>query len=193
MRKENMTKITRPNTFKTLLLAWFLCLSGSMISTMANETTPDTAASSEAKKEFRKDRIIKAFNDLRADNLHILDNFYHPELKFHDPIGEIDGLKAMKAYYAQMYETVTDIRFDFETMTEEGDNIISTWTMVLKAKGLNGGEEVKVKGVSHLTFEPKSNLVIYHRDYFDMGEFIYEYIPVLGSFVRMVKKKLSHD
>lgn len=180
-----MIKIKDLKLNKTLLLAWFLCLSGSMIFSMAQ--------ANENQEITRKERIKKAFNDLRADNLHILDAFYHQELKFHDPIGKIEGLKDMKAYYAKMYETVTDIHFDFESMTEEGDNIIGTWTMALKAKGLNGGNEVKVKGVSHLRFDPQSNLVIYHRDYFDMGEFIYEYIPVLGSFVRMVKKKLSHE
>jgi hypothetical protein len=166
-----------------LILAWTLLAPMSMINAMSESSQTAT----------RKERIVKAFNDLRADNLHILDQFYHPKLKFLDPIGEIDGLPAMKAYYANMYETVTDIRFDFDTLTEEGANIMASWTMVLKAKGLNGGEEVSVKGVSHLKFDSESNLVIYHRDYFDMGAFIYEYIPVLGTFVRMVKKKLSHD
>jgi len=33
--------------------------------------------------------------------------------------------------------------------------------------------------------------VIYHRDYFDMGAFVYENIPVLGSVVRYTKKRLS--
>ncbi len=177
-----------------LILAWTLLAPFSIINAMSEAPQNNKENIKDKNSEnTRKERIVKAFNDLRVDNLHILDNFYHPKLKFHDPIGEIDGLEAMKAYYAQMYETVTDIRFDFETLTQEGDNIIGTWTMHLKAKGLNGGEQVSVKGVSHLRFDPDSNLVIYHRDYFDMGAFIYEYIPVLGTFVRMVKKKLSHD
>jgi limonene-1,2-epoxide hydrolase len=140
----------------------------------------------------RKERIKEAFNNLRADNLHILDSFYHPKLKFIDPLGEISGLKDMKTYYAKMYQNVTDIRFDFSSLSEEGEDIFATWNMVLKAKSLNGGKEVRVPGVSHLKFDTESNLVIYHRDYFDMGAFIYEYVPVLGSIIRMIKRKLGH-
>ena len=153
---------------------------------METQKAPDQGQNS------RKARVTKAFNDLRADNLHILDNFYHPNLKFSDPLGDINGLKEMKAYYAKMYETVKDINFDFKNISEEGDHIMAPWTMTLTAEGLNGGEPVQVIGISHLTFDPKTNLVIYHRDYFDMGSFIYEHIPVLGSIVRMVKRKLGH-
>lgn len=176
-----------------IFLTWTAFLLPSMMDAMAQENKEvEKMESSSSTMSVRKDRILKAFNDLRADNLHILDNFYHPNLLFADPLGEIKGLKAMKAYYAQMYETVTDIKFDFGTLTEEGDNVIGTWIMTLKAKGLNGGEEVKVSGVSHLRFDSASDLVIYHRDYFDMGEFIYEHIPVMGGLIRMVKKKLGH-
>ena len=69
---------------------------------------------------------------------------------------------------------------------------MAPWTMTLTAEGLNGGEPVSVIGISHLTFDEKTDLVIYHRDYFDMGAFIYEQVPVLGSIVRMIKRKLAH-
>lgn len=140
----------------------------------------------------RKERIEKAFNTLRADNLHILDNFYHPELTFTDPVGSLTGLKAMKDYYRTMYENVQDIKFHFHHMVEEDNNIMVTWTMDLRADGLNGGEMVKVAGVSHVVFDERTNLVISHRDYFDMGEFVYETVPILGSIIRYIKKKLSH-
>lgn len=154
--------------------------------------TPHMQETTNANQKTRKERINQAFNELRKDNLHILDNFYHPNLKFSDPLGDINGLKQMKAYYANLYETVKDINFDFKVMSEEGDNIMAPWVMTLSAEGLNGGEPIQVTGISHITFDPKTNLVIYHRDYFDMGEFIYEHIPVLASIIRMVKRKLAH-
>ncbi len=140
----------------------------------------------------RKERIIKAFNELRADNLHILDDFYHSDVLFEDPLGKIESLAALKNYYQSMYQNVTDISFDFSLLIEEGDSIMGTWTMDLKAKGLNKGNSVLVKGVSHLRFEEDSNLVNYHRDYFDVGEMVYEHIPLLGTSLKLIKKKLSH-
>lgn len=141
----------------------------------------------------RKERVQKTFNELRADNLHILDNFYHSNLNFEDPVGSLSGLSNMKAYYKSMYQNVTDIRFDFHSLIEEEDDMVGIWTMELRAKGLNSGKPVFVKGSSHLRFDPKSNLVIKHRDYFDMGEMIYEHIPLLGKLIKAIKGKFSHD
>lgn len=140
----------------------------------------------------RKERIQKAFNDLRADNLQILDHFYHSQIIFEDPLGRIETLKSLKDYYASMYENVTDISFNFSHLVEEGDSIMGSWTMSLKAKGLNKGEAVLVKGVSHMKFDSEKDLVIYHRDYFDMGEMIYEHIPLLGATIKLIKKKMGH-
>jgi hypothetical protein len=57
----------------------------------------------------RAQLIEKDFNDLRATNLEILDNFYDPQLKFIDPLGEINGRPAMKQYYANVYKSVKEI------------------------------------------------------------------------------------
>jgi hypothetical protein len=47
-----------------------------------------------------------------------------------------------------------------------------------------------VMGNSHIVFN-EENLVSYHRDYFDMGEFIYDHVPVLNFVVKKVKERLK--
>jgi hypothetical protein len=63
--------------------------------------------------------------------------------------------------------------------------------MRLKSENLKGGDEVKLDGVSHITFAKDQDLVIFHRDYFDMGEFIYENIPLFGGVVKFIKARLK--
>lgn len=140
----------------------------------------------------RQERIEKVFNQLRADNLHILDDFYHTEIAFYDPVGELKGLDDMKAYYAGMYENVKDIRFDFSDHLVQGDVFSSFWDMTFKAEGLNGGDPITIQGISRIEFDPETNLVIYHRDYFDMGSMVYEHIPVVGAMIRYIKGKFEH-
>lgn len=140
----------------------------------------------------RSDRIIKVFNDLNKDSMSILDGFYHPELEFEDPLGKIKGLPAMKAYYANMYKSVKSIRFEFSKIIKDGDEYVGFWKMYLAAPVLNGGNEYWVEGNSHIRFDSKTDLVIYHRDYFDMGAFIYEQLPILSSVIRQVKKPFLH-
>ncbi len=63
--------------------------------------------------------------------------------------------------------------------------------MYLKAPSLNSGREITVDGVSLITFRGAEGKVISHRDYFDMGEFIYERVPILSSVIGFIKNKMS--
>ena len=138
------------------------------------------------------ERVIKFFNIVRHNNMKSLcEEFYHPKITFKDPIGEIKGLNNMVQYYLNMYENVLDIKFDFHDITSKDNTYMFSWTMYLKSRSLKSGEEVKLEGISHLKFDQKTNLVIYHRDYFDMGSFIYEHVPILGSLIRYIKRRLS--
>jgi hypothetical protein len=143
--------------------------------------------------ETRQERIRRIFNDLRATNTEILDDFYHPQIEFVDSIGKVNGLPAMKSYYKMMYKNVEEIKFDFIDETIQGDLHLFVWQMHLKASKLNSGKTFTVEGVSKIKFDPQTNLVIYHRDYFDMGDFIYERLPVVGPVIRMLKKQFQHD
>lgn len=132
----------------------------------------------------------RIFNELRHDNTHILDSFYHRGVKFEDPIGTIDGIDEMKSYYQKMYKDVESISFNFKNYSQADNRYFFSWDMTLKTPKLNSGEEFIVSGVSEILFE--GNLVAYHRDYFDMGAFIYEKVPVLGRIVRILKSRLEY-
>jgi len=139
----------------------------------------------------RMTEIESLFNNFNSDTLHLADDFYDPDVVFRDPIVELRGRDALKAYYADMYENVISIRFDFSGGIEKDEEVVAFWTMEVRAKGLKGGEPVLLDGASHIKFGGGSGKAIYHRDYFDMGAFVYENVPVLGSVVRFTKKRLS--
>jgi len=139
----------------------------------------------------RLKEIESLFNNFNSKTLHLADEFYDPDVVFQDPIVELKGRDRLKAYYADMYENVTSIRFDFSGGIEKDEEAVVFWTMEVRAKGFKGGEPVLLDGSSHIKFGGESGKAVYHRDYFDMGAFVYENIPVLGSIVRYTKKRLS--
>ena len=139
----------------------------------------------------RLKEIESLFNNFNSDTLSLADDFYDPDVVFQDPIVELKGRDRLKAYYADMYENVTSIRFDFSGGIEQDEEAVVFWTMEVRAKGFKGGEPVFLDGSSHIKFGGESGKAVYHRDYFDMGAFVYENIPVLGSIVRYTKKRLS--
>lgn len=139
--------------------------------------------------EERSARIRRAYDDVRVDNLYLLDELYDEKMVFQDPLDRTEGLHEFKIYMEAMYQYVTDIKWTYHDETIDGDTHVLVWTMTLTTKGLNKGEPFTIDGVSHLKFG-ESNKIIYHRDYFDMGEYIYERVPVVKWFVNKVKKRL---
>jgi ketosteroid isomerase-like protein len=147
-------------------------------------------AAEDFSKMTNAEKVNWSFNTLNKDNLsQVVDQFYHEDLEFFDPIEKIKGREEMKKYYGNMYKNVKEIRFDFSEMVAQGDTVVGVWVMTLKTDSLNDGKPFSVEGNSLIRF--KDGKAIYHRDYFDMGAFIYERIPVVGWMVRKVKSKLK--
>ena len=127
------------------------------------------------------------FNSLNKNTMHLVDDFYDRGAHFQDPVVNFTDREQIKKYYAHLYADVDSIEFQFFDEVKSGAQEVITWTMILVMKKLNGRKPVKVNGVSHIKFGGGEGKVIYHRDYFDMGAFIYEHIPVLGVVIRSIK------
>lgn len=139
----------------------------------------------------RKPDIQKFFNALNKNTMDLVDDFYDENIHFQDPVVEYFNRRQLKKYYAKLYKDVTSIKFEFADQIQQGDTQVVTWTMILEMKNLNAGKPVAVDGISYIKFGGQKGKAIYHRDYFDMGAFIYEYIPVLGQAVQFIKRSLS--
>ncbi len=141
-------------------------------------------------KMTNAEKVSWSFNALNKNTVsEVVDQFYHEEIEFSDPVEKIKGRDGIKKYYSNMYKNVKEIKFDFSEMVSQGDTVVGVWVMTLKTDSLNDGEPYQVEGNSVIRF--KDGKAVYHRDYFDMGAFIYEKIPVVGWMVRKVKSKLK--
>jgi hypothetical protein len=136
------------------------------------------------------DTFLDSFNRLDSTRLDLLDTIYHPDICFTDPAHSLEGLPALKQYFASLYENVRSVRFTFDTRMKSGDQAFVTWTMELSHPRLAKGRTVRVDGCSHLTFAPDSRVTV-HRDYFDLGAMVYEHLPVVGGLIQTVKKRLG--
>ena len=130
----------------------------------------------------------KFFEQLNKDTLYLVDDFYDEHVRFVDPVSLIDSRPAIKDYYARLYRNVISVRFDFKEEIVQEKSLILVWTMHLVSR-MNSGQPMSVQGVSHIKFGGREGKAVYHRDYFDMGEFVYERIPVLSSLIRLIKNQ----
>lgn len=135
------------------------------------------------------DKVKNIFNGLNKNTMHLIDDFYHRNVVFQDPIEKINGSENIKRYYERMYENAEAVSFDFTDIIEQGDTVVAVWNMTLKTAALNGGEPFSVEGNSVIKFT--DGKAIYHRDYFDMGDFIYKRVPVLSFIINKINEKMS--
>lgn len=141
--------------------------------------------------ESRSERIQWAFNTLNADTMELLIEFYHEDVHFVDPVVDVIGLDDLRAHYEHQYGAVTEIEFTFNDEFIAGDTHTVEWEMTFATKRLNKGKPFTVPGASVLTF--RDNKVIYHRDYFDLGDMLYERLPIIRGVTKRIKKRLSFE
>jgi limonene-1,2-epoxide hydrolase len=135
------------------------------------------------------ERVAEVYQQLTKDNLHLLETIYHPQVVFEDAAHKLEGWPALDEYFHSLYTNVTDCRFDIHETQQAGDSGFLTWVMRLQHPRLNKGSAILVHGTSHIRF--KHGKIVYHRDYFDLGEMLYEHLPVLGAVIKTVKARLG--
>lgn len=129
------------------------------------------------------------YQNLTKHNLKTLNDVYHESICFEDPLHKVEGINNFIAYFENLYTNVISCKFiinhSIETPTEAG----VYWEMQYQHPKLNSGKTITVVGHSHL--KSKDDKIIYHRDYLDAGSMLYEQIPLLGSAVRFIKKRIQ--
>lgn len=134
-------------------------------------------------------RFASDFAALDASNLHRLKELYSADVRFTDPLHDIQGLTALQDYFAQLYANVSELGFAFHgyDQVEEGSGYLR-WTMHYRHPRLHRGQPVEVEGCSFLLWQDK---VYRHRDYFDAGALLYEHLPIMGSAIGWLKGRLA--
>ncbi len=133
------------------------------------------------------EKFKATFNELDADCLDRLSEIYADDVHFQDPVREICGLNVLRDYYANLYQDVLSCRFEYQPGMEDATQAVIPWVMHVRHGTFRRGQEITLSGLSHIHFADR---VHRHRDYFDMGEFIYERVPVLGAIIRRIKARL---
>lgn len=136
------------------------------------------------------DAFINMYQQLNKDNLHLLQQVYRDDIGFRDPMHQVNGIDDLTRYFANMYLNVTHIEFDIKEVVVSHSNSQAAlyWTMTYSHPKLNKGQHIQVEGMSQLKFDDK---IYAHRDYFDLGQMLYEQVPFLGGLISLLKNRAA--
>ena len=135
------------------------------------------------------DALKRAYCSLATGNTAELAPLYSEDAYFEDPSHGIQGKAALLERFQYLYSKVDSCNFKFHQTLDTGGEIFLAWTMILRQRGPKSGEVIRVEGASFL--KVRNNCIYYHRDYFDLGAFVYENVPMLGSIIKRIKQRLA--
>jgi hypothetical protein len=135
------------------------------------------------------DAYVAFFEGLNPASLHRLDELCAPEVRFRDPFNDVRGVARFRAVLAKMFRDVAEPRFEVTDQAISSRACYLRWTFTFRGAGPHEGPR-RIEGVSEVHLNAAGKVTA-HIDHWDAGAQIYEQVPLLGSLVRMVKRRLS--
>lgn len=133
------------------------------------------------------DRFIKFYENFEKFDLSSFNKVYDQEVFFQDPFHEIKGAENLLEYFQNMMKKTSNCRFNIKETHCDNNSASVIWEMYFRHPQIKSGKEICVQGSTHIRFHDK---VTYHRDYFDSSELIYRNIPILGSVLRFIERRM---
>lgn len=123
---------------------------------------------------------------LTPASLARLGDFYAPDARFRDPFNDVVGLPAIERIFRHMFTTVTQPRFEVTSCLSDGREAMLGWIF-----RFGSGRAVReIRGVSHVRFDD-SGRVVEHIDHWDAARQLYEFLPVIGTVLRAIRRWLA--
>lgn len=112
---------------------------------------------------------------------------FDENIYFEDPFQKVTGLAKVYAIFQHMFKTLHKPRFIVDEIISDKGSAYLRWTFSYQRSHKHPIE--KFTGVSRVQLL-ENGKVLSHVDYWDAGENVYEKVPLLGSLLRLIKKKI---
>ena len=150
--------------------------------------------STHAVPEAWLDGLIQAFEQLQAQDVAHMGDWYAPDARFKDPFKDVQGLAQIQSIFAHMFEKLEQPRFVVTSRMLQGKQCFLVWDFLFRFKTMQPGVEQCIRGGSHLVMGLNENnqwRIVMHRDYWDAAEELYEKLPWIGGLMRWLKRRVN--
>jgi steroid Delta-isomerase len=136
------------------------------------------------------DALVQFFEQLQRADVAKLKNFYASDTFFKDPFNEVQGVAEMERIFAHMFEALDQPHFIVTGRVAQGQECFLVWDFRFRFKRFDRVTWQTVRGTSHLRFDDAGQ-VVFHRDYWDAAEELYEKLPGVGTLMRWLKRQAN--
>jgi steroid delta-isomerase len=135
--------------------------------------------------ETELERLVQFYENVTVAALAQLPAIYASNARFKDPFNEVRGVAPIGAILRQLFERVDQPRFIVASRVLQGPQAFLVWDLTYRSKRYSRTRQ-HIRGATHLRFGADGT-VIWHRNYWDAAEELYEKMPVLGGLMRWLK------
>ena len=132
------------------------------------------------------DRYRRYLEDLSSATLGDLETYVTADVRFKDPFNDVRGVDAMRRIFQHMFENVQDVKFRAQDMASEGPMCFMSW----RFEGKLRGNPWAFDGASIIRFA-EDGRVTEHIDHWDAGGDFYERLPIIGSLLAFLRRRLA--
>jgi len=122
-----------------------------------------------------------------------IENFmdiYDVKVTFKDPFNVVEGIVPVYEIFTHMYQNLDNPRFVINEYVENNYVAYVKWEFIFTFKGEK--KENSFEGVSRLQMNTAGK-VVSHVDFWDAAEHMYEKMPLIGTLLRFIKRKIARS
>ena len=134
-------------------------------------------------------RLAQLYETISPELLPQLAQCYASGARFKDPFNDIQGAAGIVRVFEHMFAAMEQPRFVVTQRIVQGDQAFLVWEFYFRLRDKRVRDEQFIRGATHLQFDPQG-LVSLHRDYWDAAEELYEKLPLVGSLMRWLRRKM---
>jgi hypothetical protein len=157
---------------------------------MTHKPTQAIATEPPVDHTSRVAQVVQFYESLSPHSVAQLGTLYDPQARFTDPFNDVVGVAAITRIFEHMFVNLQEPRFVVVTQVLQGGQCFLTWEFRFRFKGHQPGQEQVIFGASHMVLSDEG-LITVHRDYWDAAQELYEKLPVVGSLMRWLKRRIS--
>jgi ketosteroid isomerase-like protein len=126
------------------------------------------------------------YEKLSKESVENIKDYYAEEAFFKDPFNEVLGREKIQHIFNDMFIKLENPHFYFIDKIEQGNQAFVTWNFIFVIKQ----KTYTIHGSSHLKLN-ESMMIIYHRDYWDVGEELLLKVPLIKNLYGVIRKKMG--
>jgi steroid Delta-isomerase len=132
------------------------------------------------------ERYRRYLETLTLENLSRLLEHVTDDVHFKDPFNDVTGAAAMERIFRHMFANVGDVGFKVQVALSDGSYCLMAW----RFRGALRGTPWSFDGTSVIRFAADGR-VSEHVDHWDASMAFYRRLPVIGSLIGWVRRRVA--